>query len=265
MTTYLNKTPDSVDIMKYLAYYTIGFQTSYIPVLELSIQSLRKSNPDIDIRILCDTQFKDHIARMFPDAHICERPNSPTPQAASMQKISVFREDMSAYDAVIFIDSDILVGMPLSPLLSRVENEQQLYAFAEIEEQSAHTDIIWSLQNYSTTDLQFFRENNIRVINAGLYAFKPSETMKSHFDAIETMIHEHRGPFFFEQSFMNVYFNTRNLVNYSVFTRDNYSMHVRPETPPNMILHFCGGPGNGMSKLFRMRSYITHTNFFERI
>jgi lipopolysaccharide biosynthesis glycosyltransferase len=251
--------------MKYLAYYTIGFQTSYIPVLELSIKSLRKSNPDIDIRILCDTQFKEQIALMVPEAHICERPNSPTPQSASMQKLSVFREDTSAYDAVIFIDSDILVGIPLSPLLSRIENEHELYAFAEKEEQSAHTYIIWSLRNYSNSDLDFFKENNIRVINAGLFAFKPTETMKTHFDAIETMIRNHSGPFFYEQSFMNVYFNTRNLVNYSVFTCDNYSMDVRPTTPPFMILHFCGGPGNGISKLFRMRSYITHTNFFERV
>jgi lipopolysaccharide biosynthesis glycosyltransferase len=251
--------------MKYLAYYTIGFQTSYIPVLELSIKSLRKSNPDIDIRILCDTQFKEQIALMVPEAHICERPNSRTPEAASMQKLSVFREDMSAYDTIIFIDSDILVGIPLSPLLSRVENEHELYAFAEKEEQSAHTDIAWSLRNYSNSDLDFFKENSIRVFNAGLFAFKPSEIMKTYFEAIESMIREYRGEFFYEQSFMNVYFNKRNLINYAVFTNENYKMFVTPETPPDMILHFCGGPGNGISKLFRMRSYITHTNFFERV
>lgn len=250
--------------MKYLAYYTIGFQESYIPVLELSIKSLRKFNPDIDIRVLCDIQFKDKIVSILPDVHICERPNSSTAMIASIHKLSVFHEDVSEYDAIIFIDSDILVGMPLDSLLSRIENENQLYAFAEGENQSAHTHIFWSLQNYSNDDLAFFKEHNIRVFNAGLFAFKPSESMKSHFTAIETMIHEYTGPFFYEQSFMNVYFNKRNLINYSVFTSNNYSMHASNKSPPSMILHFCGGPGDGQSKLCRMNSYIQHTNFFER-
>jgi lipopolysaccharide biosynthesis glycosyltransferase len=250
--------------MKLLAYYTIGFQPSYITILEYSIKSLRKYNPDIDIIILCDTQFKNIIAQIFPYARICERPNSRTPEAASMQKLSIFDEDISGYDSVIFIDSDILVGIPLAPLLSQVTNENQLYAFAEMEEQSAHTDIMWSLANYSSEQLAFFQENNIRVINAGLFAFKPTNIMKTHFDNINEMIAGHKGKFFYEQSFMNVYFNTRNIVNYSVFARENYSMPVTLSTPPTMILHFCGGPGFAMSKINRMRSYIAHTNFFAR-
>jgi alpha-N-acetylglucosamine transferase len=248
--------------MKFLAYYTIGYQESYITILKLSIKSLRKYNPDIDIRILCDIQFKDEIMRMFPDVQIYERPNSSTPQLASMQKLSIFNEDLSDYDTVLFIDSDILIGIPLTELLSQVINEEKLYAFAEKEDQSAHKYIFWSFEDYSNDQLHFFQENNIRVINAGLFAFKPTNIMKMHFDNINAMICNHNGKFFYEQSFMNVYFNTRNLVDYSLWTNKNYSMDVTLSTPPNMILHFSGDPGIAMSKIYRMNSYIKHTNFF---
>ena len=250
--------------MRYLAYYTVGYQASYIKVMELSIRSLRVYNPDIDIRIICDTQFRDEVSALFPYAQICKRPNSPTPETASMQKISIFQEDLSGYDTVIFIDSDILVGIPISSLLDRVVDDNRLYAYAESNNISDHSHIYWSLNTYTAEDINFFKTNYIRIFNAGLFSFRPSDAMREHFHNIQEMIRIHKGPFFYEQSFMNVYFNTRKLVDYSIWTPDNYIMHANTTSRPATILHFCGNPGNGKSKIDRMTNYIANTNFFER-
>jgi hypothetical protein len=248
--------------MKCLAYYTIGYQSKYIDILQLSIQSLRLHNPDIDIRILCDEQFIKQISEIFPYAEIYSRPDSNKPETASMQKLSIFQEDISKYDAVVFIDSDILIGVPLLPLLSKIVNENQLYVYAEKENQSAHQQLYWSLLNYDNETLNFFAANNIRAFNAGLFAFKPSDKMKTHFTNVESMIRNHRGSYFYEQSFMNVYFNTHNLINYSLWDNDNYIVFATNDSNPKAILHFSGNPGAGQDKFERMTSYITHTNFF---
>jgi alpha-N-acetylglucosamine transferase len=250
--------------MKYLAYYTVGYQPSYITVMELSIRSMRMYNPEIDIRIICDIQFREKVARLFPDARICERPNSATPEIASMQKLSIFQEDLSGYDAILFIDSDILVGIPIASLLDRVVNDNRLYAYAESNDISDHRHIYWSLNKYTDADINFFTTNYIRIFNAGLFSFRPSDAIRDHFCNIQEMIRIHKGPFFYEQSFMNVYFNTRNLVDYSIWTPENYIMHASNTSTPVGILHFCGSPGNGGSKIHRMTSYIAHTKFFER-
>jgi alpha-N-acetylglucosamine transferase len=248
--------------MKCLAYYTIGYQSKYIDILQLSIQSLRLHNPYIDIRILCDEQFTKQVSEIFPYAEIYSRPDSSNPETASMQKLSIFHEDISKYDTVIFIDSDILIGIPLLPLLAKIDNDNQLYVYAEKEDQSAHKLLYWSLCSYNNETLDFFAANNIRVFNAGLFAFKPSNTMKTHFTNVETMIHNHSGSYFYEQSFMNVYFNKNNLTNCSIWNNDNYIMFAKNDSNPQTILHFSGSPGEGKYKLERMMSYIEHTNFF---
>jgi len=241
--------------MRILAYYTLGYQASYIEPLALSIKSLLHFNPDVTVWILCDEHLIEQVRAKIPDIPIFTQPRSPTPEVASMQKLSIFSQDLSGFDKVIYIDSDILVGLPIHPMLERVTNPEKLYVYAESTLHNCHTHIYFSLQNYTTSDLQYFINNHIYVFNAGLFAFIPTDTMRAHFAGVNEMIRTHRGSFFYEQSFMNVYFNKRNLADYSIFVKDNYTMHASNHSPKNTLLHFSGSPGAGESKTSRMTSY----------
>jgi hypothetical protein len=81
--------------------------------------------------------------------------------------------------------------------------------------------------------------------------------MKNHFDNIRSMINEYKGEFFYEQSFLNVYFNKNNKTNRIVISNDNYKMHPIPHVNyEGKLVHFCGGPGNALNKYTLMTRYI---------
>ena len=54
--------------------------------------------------------------------------------------------------------------------------------------------------------------------------------MKIHFTAIKSIIKSHTSEFFYEQSFMNYYFNLINFTDRSVFTSDNYILFPKNDT-----------------------------------
>ena len=61
--------------------------------------------------------------------------------------------------------------------------------------------------------------------------------VKEHFDNILEMVRTHIGEFYYEQSFMNVYFNLRNLADIKVINKNNYTLGFLPTEyfPLNMI------------------------------
>ena len=82
--------------------------------------------------------------------------------------------------------------------------------------------------------------------------------MKNDFDNIINFIANYNGKYFYEQSFMNYYFNKKGNINYEVINSNNYKMF--PDLSVKYIekiIHFCGsGDGN---KLEKMNNYIlTH-------
>jgi lipopolysaccharide biosynthesis glycosyltransferase len=249
---------DFINPRKTLAYYTVGFSPKYLNAMLLSIKSLRYFNKSIDIWIVCDEEFVMTLKSKLDGVSIFPVKNSKSSVEASMNKLTIFQhsDHIFLYDNVIYIDSDILIGIDLISLLDMKISDDKLIAYAEHKDISAHHSLLYSLQNYDSDTINYFKENNIYVISAGLFAFKPTKTMQSHFSNILSMIENYRGEFFYEQSFMNVYFNTRNLVDYSVFTPENCLMVASLESPSNKILHFAGDPGNGDRKIKRMSEYI---------
>lgn len=243
--------------MRVLAYYTVGYQSTYITPMALSIKSLRHFHPDITVWVLCDEKLVEKVWETIPDITIHAHPNSATPENASMQKLSIFDHDLTGFDKVIYIDADILVGIPIIPLLERVTNPDKIYVYKEKDSFMEHNQIYWSLRSYTRDDIKYFIDNNIFVFNAGLFSFIPSAIMQAHFNGVRELVRTHKGTFFYEQSFMNVYFNKRNLADYSIFIPSNYSMHATISAPSNTILHFCGSPGDGSSKLTRMTDYAS--------
>jgi hypothetical protein len=79
--------------------------------------------------------------------------------------------------------------------------------------------------------------------------------MKKDFDSIIAFISSYKGKFFYEQSFMNYYFNRKGNVNYDILTRDNYIMFPDENVHyVDHIIHFA--TANCQNKLSRIQNYI---------
>ncbi len=240
-----------------LVYYTVGYSPTYIDVLALSIQSLRTSGYMGDIAVLCDESFLPRCKELLPsDILFHTFLDSTSPESASMNKLRIFElPGIEMYEKVLFLDSDILVHTNVNALFRRIVSPGKLYVYTETTKHSDHKNIIWSLCSYDDLELEIFRLCSIHVFNAGCFAFVRNDTMKEHFSAIQDMISKHEGPFFYEQSFMNVYFNRNRQTDRSLFTEDNYMFPKDKKAYPGYLLHFAGDPGSGKTKLQRMTEY----------
>ena len=80
--------------------------------------------------------------------------------------------------------------------------------------------------------------------------------MKNNFTKILDSIKNYTGTYFYEQSFMNVYFNLLNITNRDVFTDANYKLFpLRNINYEGKIIHFCGEAGVGKTKYDKMKIY----------
>ena len=84
--------------------------------------------------------------------------------------------------------------------------------------------------------IDFFAKNNIYPFNCGLFAFINTADMKKHFSNILDVIKTHTGIYYYEQSFMNVYFNRLNLTNLTVINPTNCVLGIHIDKIPILIL-----------------------------
>lgn len=244
--------------MKDLVYYTIGFSASYIRLIKLSIDTLRTSGWMGDVAIICDhslvDQCKDAIGS---DVIYLPVADSGTPERASMNKLRIFDfPEVAAYDRIMFLDGDIVVHTDVHTLFDGITRDDVLYVFTESTEHSHHMSIYWSLDAYTPEEFRYLENSSIHVFNAGTFAFMLSQQMKTHFRNILDMISTYQGRFFYEQSFMNVYFNKINKTDRTVFTSERYTFSHGESDQTGKIVHFAGSPGNGVTKYDEMMLYI---------
>ena len=242
-----------------LVYYTVGYNDGYIQVLQISIRSLQMYSA-ADVLVICDESFLPKCKEILPDGILYMTvPDSTSKEAASMHKLNIFDyPDINTYDRVLFLDSDIIVHTPLDTFFAGVRKPGILYAYTELEGYHEHKNLCYSLLTYTLEDLLTFKLRKIQVFNAGCFLFVRCDAMKGHFAAIRNMIATHKGPFFYEQSFMNVYFNKLNATDRSVLTRANYCMGPTPGINyKGFIVHFSGMPGDADNKFQTMRDYYS--------
>lgn len=246
--------------MKSLIYYTVGYNSKYIDLIDLSLKTLNYYHPgEFDILLLCDESMYTTCKYRFTNINVISCANSPTPESASMRKLDVFDYDIMGYDKVLFIDCDILIHTKLDSIMNGIINNEKLYVYTEYEDLKWHRDIYFSLLKYTNEQLEYLSTNKIYPFNAGLFGFVPSEIMKNHFSNIRQMIKTHVGKFFYEQSFMNVYFNLNNETIRDVITSANYKMHPKDDVNyEGTLVHFCGGVGDPVYKYPRITKYISN-------
>lgn len=274
---------------KNLVYTTIGHSKNYVPCLQHLFQSIFtfSPNPNFDLLIICDESLIYDVQSCL--TKVCKSqevhiesilfsivPNALTPMRSSMQKLRIFDIDnIHSYKNVLFIDLDVLCLCPLNPLFTNFEELlekhpeklERLQVCHERTNYEDHKEIFWSMDSYSDQDIEYFKTNKILPFNAGCFLFRVSKQMEEHFTNVRKMViesYKNRKLFFYEQAFMNVYFNSSNLIAYDIINPLIYKMFPDlEEYYEGKIIHFCGTPGNGLVKFKTMESYINKHSIFK--
>ena len=250
-----------------LVYFTVGFNPDYINILYLAVKSLRKQN-SVDVMVICDESLVEKCSeslKEFSNINVVSCKNSTDAPNSSMKKLQIFKYDLSKYSKILFIDSDILVGRKLDYFFDGI-TENKLYAGGEHDDMNIHLLKYHSLLNYNKENLEFFYKNKIKPFNCGFFGFLNNSVMKEHFDNILEMMRTHIGEFYYEQSFMNVYFNLKNLTDTKLINKNNYTLgfidneifHLnliwKKQQYKNKVVHFayCSGSKN---KLYYMKKF----------
>lgn len=248
---------------RWLVYYVVGGEPGYAALLRESVASLRRHHPfaprkwrRVDVAVLCDEAYAPHVSDLGPGVTLVTTPpNGADPVAASMRKVEAFRiPGIERYDAVVYLDCDVLVAGRLDPVFEAVTADV-LYTVREGGPE-CHDRGYWTLGRYTPEQLAALREAGTGVFNAGQFAFRPSAAMRDHFAAVKRLIDERTPdtPFFWEQSFMNHHFNLAGATDDGPLTPLVHLAACRDPPPPTALLvHFSDASVPYTEKLRCMR------------
>jgi lipopolysaccharide biosynthesis glycosyltransferase len=219
-------------MVKNLIYFTIGGNPLYAGLLELCITSLlsKTSNEvfNIDIMVMCSQDYKQYIDHIQGINDVWIVPHSRNGVEASMKKVMIYEYlKINEYKSVLYLDSDIVAVGDVCKLFDVMSDDANgvdkdiLYVFEEHQEAKFHNERYWSLGGYTAEKIKEFEQMEQGVFNCGHWGFRVSLIMLTHFEAVFKMIQEYKSKdYFYEQSFMNVYFNTRYL------TKPVFNKHI---------------------------------------
>lgn len=192
---------------------------AYVSLLKKCIDSIREFTPDpnFDIVIICDADYSTHIENIGITGVIIltTEEKIKTGIEASLQKVCICNWHLIMnYKRVLYLDCDILVLANLNSIFDIELDHGTLYTFPEKYDSTYHMDIGYGLRDYTDDELKFLEHNNIPTFNCGHFMFTPSDEMKTHFMNVINLIAVWTGPYFYEQSFMNRYFNINGKMDY---------------------------------------------------
>lgn len=256
--------------MKNLIYFTVGFNPEYIELTYWCIYSLLYqglSLENLDILIMCDQDYLKYVQEKLPSwVKIMITDHNNCAMHASMRKIEIFNfVDIYQYDKILYLDSDIVTLKNIKVFFEKELDPNVLYVKSENVD---HTSSFHSLESYKYTNEQmmFFKEHDIKPFSCGHFLFKNSIHMKQHFNNVIDLVKKYIGNFFYEQSFMNYYFNLNNLTD-PTFLDEYIGLNVAKSinvlesidiSDPHMV-HICDTTIKTFDKLHHMKNWF-HVN-----
>lgn len=241
-----------------LVYYVVGGDASYVDLLEFSLKTLREGGNSQDVLVMCEESYVPHIAHLeekYAPLFLHVTPPNPTHIHASMRKLDIFTWDfLGKYDKALFLDCDIVVCGSLDAIFEGMDRTDKLYVVPECQI-SAHVYISHSCLDtpYTHAQLQSMYKHRIFPFNAGQFGFLVSDTMSRHFTNVWTQKETTYDPkyHYYEQSFMNRYFNLNRAVSYGW---RNHCQLVATAQSKATLNHFCYVP-SGSAKLAAMMHF----------
>jgi len=255
---------------KNLIYFILFGNNEYIFLQRMLLKSLNSQTyNNFDLLFITDEETKSTI-QDIPELkkhnvyyHIVASTTDPVD--ASMQKLKIYEwENIYKYKNILFLDADIIVVGNVGTIFeSESVKNNVIYSAVHNKNQSLHKTVYHCLIDYTEYQLHNFSEKNITAFNAGQFFFKNTSTMKSHFENINNFISKWDGRYFFEQSFINYYFNlleiadTKEFDNQFKFVSINENKTLEVFDKNAVFVHFMGNAGNASGKIDFMKKHYS--------
>lgn len=254
---------------KNLIYFTV-FGNQYINLLNILLKGLLKQEyQDFELLFITDKKtkvflLKNRLLKKFKvNYHVVKSVKDGVD--ASIQKIKIFDyKNIKEYKKILFLDLDILIVGNLNKIFEQQITPNILYSSIHKFSHDLHRTDYHTVSPYTPNQLAKFSEKNIFPFNAGQFVFMNTQTMQDHFTNIKNFIDIWNGKYFFEQSFMNTYFNVLQIsnvfkfVDYFNFISINSQQVEYVPTQETVFVHYMGSVTDAKSKLAFMKKYYKH-------
>lgn len=250
-----------------LIYFTIGYDTFYVKLLEFCILTLRLHNDmsNIKILVLCSFGYRHNVEPLLQDGlvdYIHITSDNMSAMQSSIRKVEIFDFPyINDFHRILYLDSDIICLGNIGVIFDSIgAHENKLHVCVESHEIHEHNLIYFGFQDYTQDQIEYFFKNQIHVFNCGQFGFVNSQKMKNHFTCVINMINNNMKPFFYEQSFMNFYFNI-NMLTIEDLNKHICIMSRHHMTHENRLVHFANADTPSWQKLELMKKvYAMRTN-----
>lgn len=264
---------------KNLLYFTLNANKEYIKLFEYCINSIFKQsvNTPFDVLIYCPKEWEMEIRDVLNKANVPECVGihlefvSYTDEGikASMVKLQICKyARIKEYGRVLYLDTDILAQQSMDYMWMTVCTPGYLHACIHVLAEHLHGTVFHSLRPYTMGEMNRFKENRIHAFNAGQFMFDVSDRMIRHMENVLWLSEEWPDDYFFEQSFMNHYFNIFGISDvYALLGRVRFiaimlgkgAMHFPgPKVETAALLHFAGHACDAQQKEKFMLEHFRH-------
>lgn len=270
---------------KKLVYFTLNTDYKYIDLFYYCLNSIIKNSKelDFDLLIICPDDFEIRIKSNIKlnginlngiNVYFFNVDLVNDGIQASMNKLLIYKwAGIREYGKVLFLDVDILLRKDINELFNLELNPRILYSTVHDLSHHLHQTVFHKIVDYGLDKMTEFKDNSIYAFNAGQYLFVNNELMLKHFSNVDLISREWSGNYFFEQSFMNFYFNWF-CASDSVLLFDKVqflSVHMWEKSPSILnkkdpvLMHFAGHACDADKKIKFMQTFYPDLVKMDRV
>lgn len=261
---------------KNLVYFTLNHSLEYIDLFFYCLKSIvnKDDASKFDLLVICPPVFEKIINELIYDRGIDLKgfnllfyhvPEALDGVEASMNKLKIYQwKHISYYGKVLFLDVDILAREPIGTLFDLQIDPDKFYSAIHSTSDHLHNTKFHKLVDYELSKMNEFRDKRIYAFNAGQYLFVNNLRMMHHMYNVDWMTRAWPGEYFFEQAFLNHYFNWFSISD--VHLLDRYvkfvAVHLwekgdfaHSQKSDYSIIHFAGHACDAHKKIEYIRTF----------
>jgi len=252
-----------------LIYLCVFFNKDYIKLLKLLLSSILSKGSlnlnNTNILILTDDTFIDDINVALEELNLNQKyfilSNINSVFKASASKVKIFDyEQINLYDKILYLDTDIIINDDINKIFNLDIKNDILYT----KQEGWINSDWWGNFLFDFNDKEKNIDKDSPAFNGGLLFFKNSLIIKNLFNDINNhMIKDTNNfeinipacleqPYIVYHAFIGNIFDNQLLNDYITLVF-NFHDFLKMDS---IIYHFCGGPGNYITKYEKMNYFL---------